>query len=65
MFYKSCDLNKCFTMVVTSKIEPFATLINSLDSWEPFNIVKKSSNLDVTGLEIMFLDQKCMVVSHP
>ena len=52
-------------MVVTSKIEPFATLVNSLDSWEPFNIVKKSSNLDVTGLEIMFLDQKYMVVSHP
>ena len=52
-------------MVVTSKTEPFATLINSLDSWEPFNIVKKSSNLDVTGLEIMFLDQKYMVVSHP
>ena len=52
-------------MVVTSKVEPFATLINSLDSWEPFSIVKKSSNLDVIGLEIMFLDQKYMVVSHP
>ena len=65
MFYKSCDLNKCFTMVVTSKIDLFATLINSLDSWEPFSIVKKSSNLDVTGLEIMFLDQKYVILSHP
>ena len=65
MFCKSCDLNKCFTVVVTSKIEPFATLVNSLDSWEPFDIVKKRSNLDVTGPEIMFLDQKYMVVSHP
>ena len=48
-------------MVVTSKVDLFATLINSLDSWEPFSIVKKSSNLDVTGLEIMFLDQKYVV----
>ena len=52
-------------MAVTSKIQPFATLINSLDSWEPCNIIKKSSNLDVTGLEIMFLGQKYMAVSHP
>ena len=52
-------------MVVTSEIEPFATLINNLASWKPFNIVKKISNLDVAGLEIMFLDQKYMVVSHP
>ena len=65
MFYKNCDLNKYFTMVVTSEIEPFATLINNLASWKPFNIVKKISNLDVAGLEIMFLDQKYMVVSHP
>ena len=46
---------------VTSKIEPFATLISSLDSWEPFNIVKESSNIDVTGLEVMLLGQKYMV----
>ena len=59
------NLKKCFTMAVTSKIQPFATLINSLDRWEPCNIVKKSSNLDVTGLEIMFLGQKYMAVSHP
>ena len=51
-------------MVVGSKIEPFAKIMNSLDNWEPFNIVKKSSKLDVTSPEIMFLDQRYMVVSH-
>ena len=37
---------------------------NSFDSWEPFNSVKKPCNLDVTGLETMFLGRKYMVASH-